>query len=149
MKKLFILLILMSGFAFGQFTVVETSNNWIESGQIFNNFKLYQNKEKTKAKIEFLNINKSLSKSQFVFSVDATTLDKLYDLIKQKYEEDKVQIITLDFPEGVMYLNFYKSLGTYNFNFRFTDKTNPNVVSETIPIGLNELNKLFNKSTHK
>ena len=45
---------------------------------------------------------------EFEFTTEPDTLEKLHGLIKENLEKKKVEILTLTFPEGKMYLNFMK-----------------------------------------
>lgn len=157
MKKLFLLFILFSGFVFGQFTV--TKENWIEKGKYLQAIKLYQNEDKTKAKIWYLDFNTVLQKTnvlsptmdyEFEFTTEPDTLDKLYDLIKDNLEKKNIEVLTLTFPEGKMHLNFMKSLGSYYVNFQFENKSSiidntSTSKRETYALNLKRLNKFFGK----
>ncbi|MCS3531609.1 hypothetical protein [Chryseobacterium sp. JUb7] len=150
MKKIFLLFVLYSGVIFGQFTV--SNNNWKEIGKYFEGIKLYENSDKTKAKISYLDYNTignnasvlNPSKSyEFIFSTEKDTLDKLHKLIIEKIQEKKKQELILTFPEGVLTLDFY----AVNFvSFKFVNKaTNEDLKRETVGLNINRVNKLFGK----
>lgn len=157
MKKLFLLFILFWGYAFGQFTI--SNDNWAEKGKYLQAIKLYQNEDKTKAKIWYIDFNTVLQKTnvlsptmdyEFEFTTEPDTLEKLHGLIKENLEKKKVEILTLTFPEGKMYLNFMKSLGSYYVNFQFENKSsiidnNSTSKRETYALNLKRLNKFFGK----
>lgn len=157
MKKILILFILFSGYTYGQFTV--SNSNWTEKGRYLQAIKLYQNADKTKAKIWYVDFNTILQKTnvlsptmdyEFEFSTEPDTLDKLYDLIKVTLEKKTTEVITLTFPEGIMHLNFMKSLGSYYVNFQFENKSsiidnNSTSKRETYALNLKRLDKFFGK----
>lgn len=130
MKKIFLLFILISGFVFGQFKVTESSADYKLVGKHWETIKLYQ--KEGKAKLEYLDINAVLASPSifapvptytFEFVTDGDTLNKIYEIIIEHFATKKVEQITLEFPEGNMYLSFAKGLGSYGFHFKF-DKTN-------------------------
>ncbi len=87
---------------------------------------------------------------EFEFTTEPDTLEKLHGLIKENLEKKKVEILTLTFPEGKMYLNFMKSLGSYYVNFQFENKSsiidnNSTSKRETYALNLKRLNKFFGK----
>lgn len=158
MRKLILVFMLISGFAFGQFTVTDTSKNWTEVGKYLNAIKLYQNSEKTKAKIWYVDFNSVISTNilspttdyEFEFSTEPDTLDKLYTLIKDKLEPKNTEEITLDFPEGQMKISVFKTFGNYFANLHFDNKSaildqNSTAKRETYGIDIKRLNKLFGK----
>lgn len=59
-------------------------------------------------------------------------------------------MLTLEFPEGNMYLNFYKSFGTFGFNLKF-DNISPildksaNLKRQTAGLTAKNAQKLFGK----
>ena len=157
MKNITLLFMLISGLAFGQFTVKETSNDWKLIGKHYNNISFF--KKDGKAKLVYLDYNTANEKINiniptvdytFEFSTDAETLDKLYTIIKEHFDNNKVETLTLQFAEGKMYLEFYKSLISYNFAFLFdadanvTDK-NSSFKRRTYPLKMNDVNRLFGK----
>ncbi|WP_313100549.1 hypothetical protein [Epilithonimonas sp.] len=159
MKKIHLLLILISGFAFGQFTIKDSSDNWEKIGNAYAHTILYQKSDKTKAKIEYRDFqsfnllqNNDLSFSYYVFefSTNSETLDKIYQIFKEHFESKKVETITLEFPEGNMILEFDKAIGGYYGSFKF-DKSNhlidkgDNSVRMTGALNMRLLNKLFGK----
>ncbi|MCT2410016.1 hypothetical protein NZD88_20870 [Chryseobacterium antibioticum] len=150
MKKIFLLFVLFSGVAFGQFTV--SNNDWKEVGKYFEGIKLYENLDKTKAKIYYLDYNTignsvstiDLSKSyEFIFSTEKDTLDKLHKLIIEKLQEKKKQELVLNFQEGNLFLDFYAA----NFvSFKFENKaSNEDLKRTTVGLNINRVNKLFGK----
>lgn len=157
MKNILILFILFSGYAYGQFTV--SNSNWTEKGRYLQAIKLYQNDDKTKAKIWYVDFNTILQKTnilsptmdyEFEFSTEPDTLDKLYDLIKVTLEKKTTEVISVTFPEGIMHLNFMKSLGSYYVNFQFENKSsiidnNSTSRRETYALNLKRLDKFFGK----
>ena len=157
MKKLVYILLLMPILFSAQFTISDSSDNWIEIGKTYGSFKLSQKSDKSKAKIEYASVNGSLLTNinltlhEFVFSTDAETLDKLYNIIKETFEAKKIEEITLEFPEGKMYLNFYKALGSYGFQFRFdnespiADQTNSLAKRESYGYNMKNINKIFGR----
>lgn len=149
MKKLLLIFTLTYGFSFGQFTV--SNDNWQETGKYFEAVKIYENQDKTKAKIYYLDYN-SLNSQQsilspqsyeFIFSTESDTLNKLHKLIIEKLQEKKKQELVLTFPEGKLILDFY----AVNFvSFKFENKTSEeNLKRETVGLNVNRINKLFNK----
>lgn len=150
MKRIFLLFVLFSGVAFGQFTV--SKNDWKEVGKYFEGIKLYENLDKTKAKIYYLDYNTignrvsvtDLSKYyEFIFSTEKDTLDKLHKLIIEKLQEKKKQELILNFQEGNLILDFYAA----NFvSFKFENKaTNEDLKRTTFGLNINRVNKLFGK----
>jgi len=147
-KLLLLLLIFVSALSFGQFTV--SNNDWKEVGKYFEAIKIYENSDKTKAKIYYLDYN-TIGKTQsvlnpsqsyeFIFSTEQDTLDKLHKLIVEKLKEKKKQELVLTFPEGNVILDFY----AVNFiSFKFENKqTNEQIKRETVGLSLNRVNKLF------
>ncbi|HBR10685.1 MAG TPA: hypothetical protein DD740_00445 [Chryseobacterium sp.] len=130
MKKLILLFALIwSAMSFGQFKVSGSSDDWKEVGNSRNQIFLYSKGDK--AKIKYLEWNTAVRGNlfdpagiyEFTFSIEPDTLDKLYNIIIDHFNSRKREVLTLEFPEGNMYLNFYSSLGFYGFNFQF-DKTN-------------------------
>ena len=159
MKKISFILLLISSFTFGQFTVTENSQDWKEIGKYIQALKLYQNSDKTKAKIWYIDFNSVISTNvlsptmdyEFEFSTDSDTLENLYNLIKKTLEEKQEKTLTLDFPEGQMKLNFFKSFGSFYVNFHF--KNNSNILDknstskrETYALNLKRLDGLFGKN---
>lgn len=150
MKKIFLLFVLFSGVAFGQFTV--SNNDWKEVGKYFEGIKLYENVDKTKAKIYYLDYN-TIGNSvsvidhskyyEFIFSTERDTLDKLHKLIIEKLQEKKKQELILNFQEGNLILDFYAA----NFvSFKFENKdTNEDLKRTTVGLNINRVNKLFGK----
>jgi len=147
---MFLLFVLFSGVAFGQFTV--SNNDWKEVGKYFEGIKLYENVDKTKAKIYYLDYNTignsvsviDLSKYyEFIFSTEKHTLDNLHRLIIEKLQEKKKQELILNFQEGNLILDFYAP----NFvSFKFENKaTNEDLKRTTVDLNINRVNKLFGK----
>jgi hypothetical protein len=157
MKKLFLLFILISGFAFGQFKVTESSADYTVVGKSVSGVTISQNGNK--AKIDYADYNTLIGKTNvlsptlfytFEFSIEPDTLDKMYEIIIDHFITKKVELLTLEFPEGKMYLNFYKSFGTYGFNFKFDNNTttldkNADMKRQTNAISEKQLKKLFGK----
>ncbi|MDV4026208.1 hypothetical protein CMT52_17900 [Elizabethkingia anophelis] len=161
MKKILsILLLSFSLLSFSQFKVVGSSNEWSLIGKGNNAIKLYQND--SMAKIEYIDYGTSITRTnvlspttayEFKFSAKQDDLNKLYDLIIEKYNARKVEEITLEFPEGNMYLNFYKDImGSFGFNFKFDNKTeiiDKNSIGskrQTYALNIKQINKLFGKT---
>lgn len=158
MKKLILLFtLLISGITFSQFTITESSTDWKEVGQSISSVQLYSNVEK--AKIRYLDAttvgsNSMFSQSsvyEFEFSIEPDTLDKIHKIIKEHFAEKKVEKLTLQFPEGNMYLNFYKFFGQYYFNFEFNNNNglldkNTTVVRMTGAFTNKTIDKLFGKT---
>lgn len=158
MKNISLLFVLISGLSFGQFSVTE--NKWIEKGKYLQAIKLYENADQTKVKIWYVDFNTVMQRTnilsptmdyEFEFTADSETLDKLYNLIRENLENKKETVLTLDFPEGKMYLNFMKSLGSYYVNFQFENKSslmdsNSTSKRETYALNLKRLNKFFGKN---
>ena len=159
MKKLILLLTLISGFVYGQFTVKDTSDNWEKIGNAYAHTILYQKTDKTKAKIEYrdfqsLNLlqvnNADFSYYTFEFSTDAETLDKIYQIFKEHLESKKEETITLEFPEGNMILEFTKGIGGFYGIFKF-DKVNALIdkgdhsIRTAGALNMKLVNKLFGK----
>jgi len=159
MKKLILLLTLISGFVYGQFTVKDTSDNWEKIGNAYAHTILYQKTNKTKAKIEYrdfqpLNLlqvnNADFSYYTFEFSTDAETLDKIYQIFKEHLESKKEETITLEFPEGNMILEFTKGIGGFYGIFKF-DKVNTLIdkgdhsIRSAGALNMKLVNKLFGK----
>lgn len=128
MKKLLLLFVLISGFAFGQFEITDSSDNWRKVGNAQAHTILYQKNDNTKAKIEYrdaqpLNLfnpnNIDLTYYTFEFSTEPDTLEKLSQIIKTHFQTKKEEIVTLQFPEGKMMLEFVNSFGTYYSVFKF------------------------------
>lgn len=156
MKKLTLLFLFLSSFAFGQFTV--TTEKWNEVGKYLNAIKLYQNEDKSKAKLWYLDYNSVLRQNvfsptmdyEFEFATDPDTLDKIYNIIKEKLEKQEEEVVVLNFPEGTMKLSFFKALGKVYMNFKFENSSvilDKNSTSERESYGLNlkRLNQLFGK----
>ncbi|KNB62161.1 hypothetical protein [Chryseobacterium sp. Hurlbut01] len=150
MKKLILIFLLISRFSFGQFTI--SNDNWNETGKYFEAVKIYENGEKTKAKIYYLdygNLNASQSivnpsqYYEFIFSTEPDTLNKLHKLIIEKLQEKRKQELVLTFPEGNLILDFY----AVNFmSFKFENKTtSENLKRETLGLNIKRINKLFGK----
>ena len=78
----------------------------------------------------------------------------MYDLISKNLSEKKVEEITLQFPEGNMYLKFNKSFGIAIVSFGFdknTDKLSNNITYSRVytqDFGLKNIQKLFGKWVH-
>jgi len=151
MKNLILVFTLFSVCVFSQFKVTESSEDWQIIGNHYNTIYLYKNNNK--AKIHYLEINSVLNKNpteyDFIFSVDDKTLDEIYKIIEEHFKTKKEETLTLEFPEGKMYLNFFNSLG-YTFVFQFdknngiVDKNN-SAKLETYGLNINRVNKLFGK----
>ena len=161
MKKITLFFaILISGIAFSQFKVTDSSADWTEIGKYLNAIKLYQNSDKTKAKIWYLDFNTVVGRTnvfsptmdyEFVFSTEPDTLDKLYDIISQKLVDKKNESLTLEFPEGKMHLNFAKSFGSRYMNFSFENNSgildkSSSAKRDSYGLDQKRLNKLFGKS---
>lgn len=180
MKKLFLIFTLYSSCFFGQFTIKESSNDWKEIGSYWGNIYLLKkdNIAKIKYKDEKANkpditrgfksqrqinndrINESIENSsknitdgfyEFNFSSKDEDLDKLYNLIENHFNEKKQEEITLEYPEGNMYLRFSKQFGIFMVSFGF-DKLNESVNKNssyskiyTQGFGLSNIKKLFGK----
>lgn len=161
MKKLILLFsLIMSGIAFGQFTVSDSSDNWDKIGNVYAHTFLYQRKDKTKAKIEYrdfesMRLNTSytnidLSYYVFEFSTEPDTLDKIYQIFKDHYATKKVETVTLQFPEGQMQIEFGKALGTFYSLMKF-EKANTlldkgdRAIKTTGAIKEKQLDQLFGK----
>lgn len=151
MKKLFLLFTLISGFAFGQFKIIDNSDNYKLVGKYLNTVKLYE--KKGKAKIDYYEyIDKELTSFTFEFSAEPDTLEKIYQIIRGQFEKNVENEVTLNFTEGNLYLYFFKPLGTSRFTFRFDDNINVSDLSETRRkreadvLSLKNVNKLFGKS---
>ena len=150
MKKILFLFVFISVFSYGQFTV--STNDWKEVGKYFEAIKIYENSDKTKAKINYLDYN-TIGKSEsvmnpsqdyeFIFSIEENSLDKLHKLIVEKLKDKNKQELVLTFPEGDLILNFY----AVNFvSFKFDNKaTQENLRRETVGLNINRINKLFGK----
>lgn len=180
MKNFILIFTLISGFAFGQFTIKESSKDWTEIGSYWGNIYLYKKEDKAKLKFKDIlsqqqrlstpfksqyqkntdAINDNIEKNnkgivdgfyEFEFSAKEEDLNKLYDLISKNLSEKKVEEITLQFPEGNMYLKFNKSFGIAIVSFGFdknTDKLSNNITYSRVytqDFGLKNIQKLFGK----
>lgn len=144
MKKTnLILFIIMMNFCQAQFTVSETSTDWKrigDAGTVFlytkdNLLKIKMTDGRNDQKLSdvvnpsrtvFDDIYKNQKKAnegiksgyyEVIFTSPNQSNEDLYNLIMEKFKEKKVQEITLDFPEGKLYLKFHKDIFQYLFNF--------------------------------
>lgn len=144
MKNLLLAFTLFSGFAFGQFTISESSQDWQTIGKIDaaelsqkdNTIKIrfvdYQSKlaaldspiasmqsryqrnvDKVEKAIEKGNKGIKDSAYEFQFSVESSTLNKIYSIIEDHFKDKNKEELTLSFPEGNLYLKFDTSFGMY------------------------------------
>lgn len=160
MKKLLILFaLIISGIAFGQFTVSDSSENWEKIGNAYAHTILYQKKDKSKAKIEYRDFqnqftlaggNIDLTYYNFEFSTEPDTLDKMYLIFKDHFASKKVETLTLQFPEGKIIIEFGKALGTYYALMQF-EKANilldqgERAIKSTGSMKEKQIDKLFGK----
>lgn len=152
MKKLLQLLILLPLFAFSQFTISDTSDNWTEVGKVFQAIKLEKKKDNTKAKIIYKDLTyiNNLNFYEFEFSTYPDTLDKLYDICLDNLKNKNVGKTTLTFPEGNMIVSAFKEMGGFFINFEF-EKVNDQLdkgegeIRYTFGLNQSRLNKLFGK----
>ena len=162
MKKILsILLLTLSVFSLAQFKVIGSSNEWRLIGKYYNELKLY--KSENKAKFVYLDWNSIVGNNrnmynptsdyEFEFSAKQEDLDKLYDLIIEKYNARKEEEIALEFPEGNIYLSFFKAaFGSFTFVFKFDnkssgmDKNSSGSKRQTYPFEIKQINKIFGKT---
>ena len=156
MKNLILIFTLISGFAFGQFTIKESSDDWQLIGKPFAALKLL--KKDNKAKLVYIDYETAANKTNifspsteytFEFSIDDQTLDNLYNLIAEHFKTKKKEEITLEFPEGKMYLLFYNFFG-YGVQFKFDAESNlvdknSSYKRSTFGLDLKSVNLLFGK----
>lgn len=160
MKKLLLILVLLPMFAFSQFEVINNSTDWkkLTNGnvkmELFNKDGVSKLKYFEYSSLEGMtSIFSTIPEYEFTFDSTIEDLDKLYNFIIEKYNEKKVQEITLKYPQGIMILNFYKDImGMYGFNFRFENKTEANdqiskagEYRQTLPLSRKAIDKLFGK----
>lgn len=157
MKKILLLFILISGFAFSQFTVSDQTGSWVKVGNYLSLLELYKKSDNTKAKIVYADFNVALSTTnifsptvyyEFEFSTEPDTLDRLYKLLSSGLDTKREDNIVLTFPEGEMGVNFQKALGKYYVGFEFKNQSgllDKNAVTkrETYPLNKKRLDKLF------
>ncbi len=157
-KSLTVFVILISGIIFGQFTIKESSADWKPVGKLYHHISLYS--KDGKAKFIYIDQNKlRASTSIFVddttyeyeFSTEPDTLDKLYLMIKDHFENKKVEKLTLEFPEGNLYLNFSKNFGSYGLILEFDNESsfidkNSTLLRNSYPLNMKSVNSLFGKS---
>lgn len=164
MKKLILLFVLISNLAFTQFKVTDNSNDWKLVGKNTAAVELSMKTDSTKAKIKYIDTGAILQTNvfspsvqyQFEFSTEPDTLDKIYNLISQKLKDKAIEVVTLEFPEGKMYLNFdYSTFGGYYFTFQFDnnssilDKNSTEARRNTYAFNIERLNKFFGKNKKK
>lgn len=146
MKKLFLLFIFISGFAFGQFTITESSNDWKFVGKLYSHISLH--KTDNMAKFIYKDQIANYDDYQFAFSVEPNTLKEIYSIIKDHFKEKKVEKLTLEFPEGRIYLNFWKPMGSYTLQLEFDNTSgnldkNSTLTRQSYPLSLKSVDKLF------
>ncbi|MCT3662526.1 hypothetical protein CMT45_00820 [Elizabethkingia anophelis] len=175
MKKTLLIFVLISGFTFGQFTVSETSKDWQDVGSYWGSIKLRKSSNKAELLIEdFKSVSVTAFESQnkidklnrsienansgivngfrsFIFSIEPDTLDKLYSLIIDHFKTKEKEELTLDFPEGKLYLNFKKVNLIYSVTFGI-DNDAPNSTKSSVnrkiysmPITKGNVDKIFGK----
>lgn len=170
MKNLIFLMILISGFAYGQFEITDSSSDWktigkVDAGEILqknNIFKLryidYQSKlksddplstfkspyqrnvDKLERAIEKSGSNIKSTPYEFEFTGDQTTLDKIFTIVDAHFANKTKEELTLTFPEGNLYLKFASSFGIYAFTLG-TDSDNGKIFSQ--PMTKKQAAKLF------
>lgn len=174
MKKILLILVFMSGFTFGQFSVTESSNDWTKLGSSPNDVTIFQNKNFVKIQFEDMrnrtmnydplstfkspfenkinDIKTEIKKGNegvksgyynFTFTNVDSSLDKLYNLILDKLKTKSKEELTLDFPEGKLYLKFSSHLGIMAVSFG--TESNGNVIY-SLPLAKGQINKLFGKN---
>lgn len=159
MKKILLLLILVSGLAYGQFEITDSSSDWktigkVDAGEILqkeNTLKLryidYQiklkaadplytfksqnqkNVDKLERAIEKSGSNIKSTPYEFGFTGDQTTLDKIFAIVDAHFANKTKEELTLTFPEGNLYLKFASSFGIYAFTLG-TDSDNGKIFSQ-------------------
>lgn len=143
---------------FCQLTAPATLVEWQEAVVHSNHTRLFQNAEKTRAKLWYVDYRTILCKKkvsekldyEFEFTVGSDTLETVFKIIKEHFEAEKVDIVRLEFPEGAMYLNFFKRFGVYGFNFNFDNGSTPEQQErltrrESYGMNLAQVEKLFGK----
>ncbi len=172
MKNLLLLLIMISGFAYGQFEVTESSNNWdkigktdaaeiIKNGSLMkvrfidiqsklkNNdplstFKTQSQRNVDKIETAIIKGNEGIKDGfhEFIFNSEPDTIDKIHAIIIDHFANKKKEELTLTFPEGNLYLLFNSATGFYAASIGI-DSNNKRVYSA--PMLKAQINKLFNK----
>jgi|SRR5690606_35409241 len=157
MKKIILLFaLIVSGIVYSQFTISDSSKDWIRIGNLYHYISL--NSKNDKAKFIYIDQNSTngniTSKYEFTFSTEYDTLNKLYNLIKEHFVEKKIERLTLEFPEGNLYLNFIKPLGSYTLIMEFDNKDgileqNSATVRKSFPLNMKSVDSIFGNSKKK
>lgn len=171
MRKIFLLSVFISALSFGQFTITESSKEWDKVGGYWNSVLLYKKGNDAKIRFQDIRSRKvdimAPYKSQyqknndrivdaiqdgnegvkngfyeFIFSASDDTLDKLYQLIDDHFKNKNKEMITLNFPEGNLYLDFNSKHAIYAVSIGI-DKDGQQIFS--MPFNLNGARKLFGK----
>lgn len=159
MKNILLILVLFSGFAYGQFEITDSTSDWktigkIDAGEILqkdNILKLryidYQSKLKsadplytfkTQGQRNVDKLERAIEKSgsnikstpyEFLFTGDQTTLDKIFSIVDTHFSNKTKDELTLTFPEGNLYLKFDSSFGIFVFTMG-TDSENGKIFSQ-------------------
>ncbi|CAA7195447.1 hypothetical protein [Chryseobacterium potabilaquae] len=87
----------------------------------------------------------------FEFSIDNETINKIYNIIDEHFKNEKIETLTLTFPEGNMYLYFDTAIGKYFLAFQFDNLSgildkNSETKRETAAFKMRQINKLFGKN---
>lgn len=165
MKKVVLFFALIwSAMSFAQFKVSGSSTEWKTIGKYLAVIELSTKTDSTKAMIKYLDYDAVLQRNifsptvdySFEFSTDKNTLDDLYNLITDKLKNKKIEVVTLDFPEGKMYLNFdYSTFSGYYMTFQFDnnslglDKNSSGSKRSSYGLTLDRINKIFGKVKKK
>lgn len=173
MKKLILLFAtIISGITFGQFTVSDSSKNWEKIGSNWASV-LYKNNDKAKIVFDDVrskkvttfgdmyktdtqkdikrvadgiqDANEGVKKSnyEFIFSASGNTLNDLYAIIESHFKNKTKEVITLEFPEGNLYLDFNSKTAFYAVSFGI-DSEGQKIFSS--PFLLKQVDKLFGKT---
>ena len=141
---------LVSSLVSAQFTVAGSTSTDQVVGKFQNFVKLTKSDSKGKLVYNDFTMTPTINFDhyEFIFSIDGTTLSKIHQIITDHFESRVPETVTLNFPEGNMYLLFEKAIGFYTFKFQFDNKNpskekNNTPKRETYPMDRKEVDRLF------
>lgn len=155
MKTIYILFLLVGITANAQFEV-KSVKEWEEVGRYASRIQLHKTKDNTSAKFIYLDAVELMDLSsglfEFEFAIEENTLDNLYKVILDGLNEEKAHEVTLEFPEGKLYLIYSKPFRKWFVQLGFDSgemvEDQNSIYKKRESFGLDKklLKKLFNKN---
>ncbi|MDI5899201.1 hypothetical protein [Flavobacterium yafengii] len=149
MKKIILLLVLISTSSYGQIKISESVKP-ITIGKV-GNFAatfLYMEKTDNVYTVFYQDIKFKLVTDfkSFSFKDENNDFENLFKIIMENMENPPKDDIMLELPNDIVWLHFEKALGVSNFQFRSAVNQNANVIGISSYMTKKQVKKLFGKN---